>query len=106
MCLIPLLMAGYAIPVSTSWHSSDLTPTAIVEAQTCTQGPGAYAKATMTGAYMAGVQYGFGVEHHGFEFIVKPQLGVAYVARGAGVELREIAGGWMLVTTQAQAESS
>jgi segregation and condensation protein B len=32
------------------------------------------------------------------------ELGDAYAARGAGVELREIAGGWMLVTTTAQAE--
>jgi segregation and condensation protein B len=31
-------------------------------------------------------------------------LGDAYAARGAGVELREIAGGWMLVTTPAQSE--
>ena len=32
------------------------------------------------------------------------ELGELYAARGAGVELREIAGGWMLVTTPAQAE--
>ena len=32
------------------------------------------------------------------------ELGEAYSARGAGVELREIAGGWMLVTTAAQAD--
>ena len=32
------------------------------------------------------------------------ELGEAYAARGAGVELREIAGGWMLVTTAEQAE--
>jgi segregation and condensation protein B len=31
-------------------------------------------------------------------------LGEAYTARDAGVELREIAGGWMLVTTAAQSE--
>lgn len=31
-------------------------------------------------------------------------LGESYASRDAGVELREIAGGWMLVTTQAQAE--
>ncbi|HVP14761.1 MAG TPA: SMC-Scp complex subunit ScpB [Terriglobales bacterium] len=31
-------------------------------------------------------------------------LGEAYAARGAGVELREIAGGWMLVTSPAQSE--
>lgn len=32
------------------------------------------------------------------------ELGEAYATRGAGVELREIAGGWMLVTTPQQAE--
>ena len=32
------------------------------------------------------------------------ELGEAYAARDAGIELREIAGGWMLVTTPAQAE--
>jgi len=32
------------------------------------------------------------------------EIGEAYAGRGAGVELREIAGGWMLVTTPAQAE--
>jgi segregation and condensation protein B len=32
------------------------------------------------------------------------QLGASYAARNAGVELREIAGGWMLVTTAAHAE--
>lgn len=32
------------------------------------------------------------------------RLGADYAARGAGVELREIAGGWMLVTTADQAE--
>jgi len=32
------------------------------------------------------------------------ELGAGYAARGAGVELREIAGGWMLVTTPEQAE--
>ena len=31
-------------------------------------------------------------------------LGAAYAAREAGVELREIAGGWLLVTTPAQSE--
>ena len=31
-------------------------------------------------------------------------LGESYAARAAGVELREIAGGWMLVTTPAQSE--
>jgi segregation and condensation protein B len=31
-------------------------------------------------------------------------LGAAYAERGAGVELREIAGGWMLVTTPEQAD--
>jgi len=31
-------------------------------------------------------------------------LGEAYAARDAGVELREIAGGWMFVTTPAQSE--
>jgi segregation and condensation protein B len=31
-------------------------------------------------------------------------LGESYVARGAGVQLREIAGGWMLVTAPEQAE--
>ena len=38
---------------------------------------------------------------------VMPELlrvGEEYAARGAGVELREIAGGWMLVTTPDQAE--
>ena len=32
------------------------------------------------------------------------ELGEAYAERGSGVELREIAGGWMLVTAPAQAE--
>src|SRR5215471_7547457 len=32
------------------------------------------------------------------------RLGVSYTERGAGVELREIAGGWMLVTTAEHAE--
>jgi len=32
------------------------------------------------------------------------ELGATYVARSAGVELREIAGGWMMVTTPEQAE--
>ena len=32
------------------------------------------------------------------------RLGDGYAARGAGVELREIAGGWMLVTPAAQSE--
>ena len=79
LCLIPLLMAGWALPVSTAWHTSDLTPSAIISAQTCTTGPGAYAKATMTGAYMAGIQYGFGVERAGLEFSIKPQVGLSYV---------------------------
>ena len=79
LCLIPLLLAGYAIPMGTAYHSSDLTPSAIVSAQTCATGPGAYAKATMTGAYMAGLQYGFGVERNGFEFSIKPQVGLSYI---------------------------
>jgi len=32
------------------------------------------------------------------------ELAAAYAARGAGVEVREIAGGWMIVTAAAQAE--
>jgi segregation and condensation protein B len=32
------------------------------------------------------------------------ELGESYTARGAGVELREIAGGWLMVTTAEQAE--
>ncbi len=78
-CWIPLIMAGWVIPVSTAWHHSDLTPSAIYSVQSCAVGPAAYAKATMTGAYMAGFQLGFGIERHGFEFSVKPQLGLSYV---------------------------
>ncbi len=79
LCLAPLLLTGWVIPISTQWHSSDLTPSALIEIQSCTTGPAAYAKATMTGAYMLGGQYGFGVERAGFEFSVKPQLGLSYV---------------------------
>lgn len=79
ICLAPLLMMGYALPISTSWHHSDLTPSAIISAQTCTTGAGAYARGTLTGAYMAGIQYGFGAEHRGFEFSAKPQIGLSYV---------------------------
>ena len=79
LCLAPLLLAGWAIPVSPIWHHSDLTPSAIVELQTCATGPGAYAKATMTGAYMAGAQWGVGTGYKGFEFSIKPQLGFSYV---------------------------
>ncbi len=79
LCLAPLLMFGYAIPVSYHSHHSDLTPTALFSAQSCTTGPGAYAKATLTGAYMLGAQWGFGVEHNGMEFSIKPQLGFSYV---------------------------
>ena len=79
VCFLPLLMAGWAIPVSTAWHHSDMTPSAIVSGQTCTTGPGVYAKATMTGAYMAGIQYGVGIERSGFEFSIKPQVGLSYV---------------------------
>ena len=78
-CVLPLILAGYAIPISTSWHRSDLTPGALMTIQTCTTGPGAYAKATMTGAYMAGFQFGVSKEHKGFEFSVKPQVGLSYV---------------------------
>ncbi len=78
-CWIPIVMMGWAIPVSVDWHHSDLTPSAIIAAQTCSTGPAAYAKATMTGAYMMGGQWGFGVERHGFEFSVKPQVGLSYV---------------------------
>lgn len=79
LCLAPLLMAGWAIPLGTHWHHSDLSPSAIFSAQSCSVGPGAYAKATMTGAYMAGLQHGFGVTHNGMEFSIKPQLGLSYV---------------------------
>lgn len=78
-CIIPLLMMGWAIPVSVDWHHSDLTPSTMISAQSCSTGPAAYAKATMTGAYMLGGQWGFGVERAGFEFSVKPQLGLSYV---------------------------
>ena len=51
LCALPIFLIGLAVPVATDWHPTDLTPSAIISAQSCATGPGTYAKATMSGAY-------------------------------------------------------
>lgn len=58
LCLAPLFLAGYlhTLPVPTKYQTN--VDAAVVEIQSCETGPGVHAKATSSGLYGVGIQYG------------------------------------------------
>lgn len=76
-CLLPLILMGYALPVSTPLHPAGVTGSPIVEVRTCNTGLGAFGKITKD-VSMAGLQYGFSKDVQHVTYTVTPQLGLSF----------------------------
>lgn len=79
LCFAPIILAGAIIPIETPWHHSSIAPSAIVEVLTCQSGPGLHARATESGLFAGGVQYGFTKDVGKVSFSISPQAGISYV---------------------------
>lgn len=79
LCLAPLLLAGYMSTITTSWHHGPNEDGAVVELQTCERGLGAHIRATSSGLYGLGAQYGLGTEVGPVSLTIQQRLGFSYV---------------------------
>jgi len=80
LCVAPVVLIGALTTVQTSWHHTDSVDGAIIDVQTCELGFGAHARATSSGVYGLGAQYGFQWEL-GSEWVttLQPRAGFSYV---------------------------
>ena len=79
LCLAPLLLAGYAMTMNSSWHHGPNENGAIVEIQSCERGPAVHARMTTSGLYAAGLHYGLGTEVGPLTLTFQPRAGFSYV---------------------------
>lgn len=78
-CLAPLLLAGYMMTVSPFGHSSPNENGVIVELQTCERGAGGHVRASSSGLYALGLQYGIGTEFGPISLTFQPRAGFSHV---------------------------
>lgn len=79
LCLAPLLLLGYAMTTETQWHHTQKADGTMVEVQTCDRGLGLHAKATTSGVYALGPQYGFQQTWGDYSLTLTPQAGLSYI---------------------------
>lgn len=79
MCLAPLLLVGYLLTVQTPWHHTSSFDAPLIEVQSCETGLGVDAKASTSGLYGLGLQYGWTWAHDRVSFTVQPKVGISYV---------------------------
>lgn len=82
MCLAPLILAGYLL---TQNFSGSIPKTnldgSVIELQTCEAGIGLDAKASSSGLYGVGLQYGFKFPLGPLSLTLTPKAGLAYIDR-------------------------
>ena len=80
MCIAPLLLLGYLLTMQTPAHHTPILNGTILEAQTCESGLGAHARATSSGLFGLGVQYGLTAHHGDWSLTAQPRVGLSYSA--------------------------
>lgn len=85
MCLAPLILAGMLLTQDFNTTHNVRPKTdfngAMIEAQTCERGAGLDLKASASGLYGLALQYGAGLDVHGWSITLTPKAGLAYVNR-------------------------
>lgn len=86
MCFAPVILIGLLSTIIMPTHGGNITPAShftsgVFEAQTCQQGLGVNARATGTGIYSVGAQYGFYTERGAWSASLTPSVGGSYVSR-------------------------
>lgn len=80
MCLAPLILMGHMLTIETPWHQvKENQDGQVVEAMTCDKGLGFDVKASTSGFYGFGAQYGFKWEGEAWSFTFLPKAGLSYV---------------------------
>lgn len=78
LCLAPLLLIGYAMPVITPWHQKRDIAAPVIEVQTCERGLGAHAKYSGAGLYGLGLHYGLNKTWGDWSATISPHAGLSY----------------------------
>lgn len=79
LCLAPLVLAGFMQTIETSWHKTTNLDGAVLEVQTCDRGLGLEVKASSSGLYGLGMQYGFQATSGPWSITALPKAGLSYV---------------------------
>ena len=79
MCFAPLLLVGYLLTVQTSWHHTTSFDAPMGELQTCETGAGMDIKASASGLYGLGLQYGWTWHDDRRSLTIQPKAGLSYV---------------------------
>ena len=80
ICVAPLMLVGYLFTLQTPSHHSTLLNGAVIELQTCETGLGAHIKASSSGLYASGIQYGLTWQiTPKWSMTLSPRLGLSYV---------------------------
>ena len=83
LCLVPVLLIGVLLPVSTSWHTSSVGGGAMIEVQSCDRGLGVQSWASSDGLYGMGAQYGLQYRSERASLTLTPSAGLSYVDHAA-----------------------
>ena len=79
LCLAPLVLVGMVSTIRTPSHSSPVESGMIAEFQTCERGLGAHIKASTSGYYALGAQYGASILVGPYMLTISPRTGLSYV---------------------------
>jgi hypothetical protein len=81
MCLAPLILMGHMLTIETPWHQVQKKDDGqVIEAMTCDKGLGFDVKASTSGYYGFGLQYGFKHEfNENWAVSFLPKAGLSYV---------------------------
>lgn len=82
MCFAPIVLIGYLFTLHPNLAHTSSVNDAVIEAQTCPQGPGLDAKVTPSGMGAVSAQYGFRfVESNDWSLTFTPKAGGAILPR-------------------------
>lgn len=79
MCIAPVVLLGYLLTIQTPWHHTTSFDAPMIEVQTCETGFGMDVKASTSGLYGLGLQYGFTWRDTHRSLTLQPKAGFSYV---------------------------
>lgn len=79
MCWAPLVLIGYLFTMQTAWHRTPSENGTLLEVQSCERGIGVDAKASSSGLYGLGLQYGLGSQRGDWSVTLLPKAGLSYI---------------------------
>lgn len=81
LCFAPVILLGYALTVQTSWHHTEKNVDGgLLQFQTCETGVGLDVKATTSGLFGMGIQYGFQWKDGNKSVAFQPKVGVSHTS--------------------------